>query len=236
LTSGIRAAFKIARKDIVSQIRKKFEIFSMLLFALIAGLVFSFALPTALVEDLGGEAAIGAALIWVIVFFTGMFGFAPIFLSESESGTLRGLSVAPIPAWSVYIGKVIYGFVLMVLVEIFIIPIIQVLFGFTMFNDEPLLIVATLLIGTLDLAAVGSMASALTMPSESKATIFPLVYFPTATSGLILLTEITRVLATGTTIVIAVGLTIPILFIALLAHLVAMITLSAVVFNFALSP
>ena len=236
MTSGIRAALKIARKDIVSQIRKKFEIFSMLLFALIAGLVFSFALPTALVEDLGGEAAIGAALIWVIVFFTGMFGFAPIFLAESESGTLRGLSVAPIPAWSVYIGKVIYGFVLMVLVEIFIIPIIQVLFGFTMFNDEPLLIVATLLIGTLDLAAVGSMASALTMPSESKATIFPLVYFPTATSGLILLTEITRVLATGTSIVIAVGLTIPILFIALLAHLVAMLTLSAVVFNFALSP
>lgn len=236
MTSGIRAALKIARKDIVSQIRKKFEIFSMLLFALIAGLVFSFALPTALVEDLGGEAAIGAALIWVIVFFTGMFGFSPIFLAESESGTLRGLSVAPIPAWSVYIGKVIYGFVLMVLVEIFIIPIIQVLFGFTMFNEEPLLTVVTLLIGTLDLAAVGSMASALTMPSESKATIFPLVYFPTATSGLILLTEITRVLATGTTIVIAVGLTIPILFIALLAHLVAMITLSAVVFNFALSP
>ncbi len=236
MASGFHAALKIAKKDILSQVRKKFEIFSMLLFALIAGLAFSFALPSALVEDLGGEAAIGAALIWVIVFFTGMFGFAPIFLAESESGTLRGLSVAPIPAWSVYIGKVIYGFVLMSLVEIFIIPVIQVLFGFTMFGEEPLLVVATLIIGTLDLAAVGSMASALTMPSESKATIFPLVYFPTATSGLILLIEITRVMATGTVVVIAAGLTVSLLFVALLAHLVAMITLSAGVFSYALSP
>ena len=226
MTSGLSAAFAIAKKDILTQLRKKFEAFSMFLFALISTLAFSFAIVT------GGSvpAEIGSALLWVIIFFTGMFGFAPIFLSESETGTLRGLAIAPIPAWSVYLGKVIYGFVLMGLLEVFLVPIISVLFGFSFLDNIPLAI-ATLLVGTLDLAAVGAMASALTMPSESKATVFPLVYFPTATSSLILLIEITKIIVLGP------GL-IPVLLIfgILLAHLIAMLALSASVFHFTLSP
>ena len=226
MTSGLSAAFAIAKKDIVIQLRKKFEIFSMFIFALIAVLAFSFALVSqgSIPED------VGSAMLWVIIFFTGMFGFAPIFLSESETGTLRGLATAPIPAWSVYLGKVIYGFVLMGIVEIFLVPIISVLFGFSFLNDIPLTI-ATLVVGTLDLAAVGSMASALTMPSESKATVFPLVYFPTATSGLILLIEITKIIVIGPGLVPVLSI-----FAILVAHLVAMVTLSASVFHFALSP
>ncbi|MHA2024491.1 MAG: heme exporter protein CcmB [Candidatus Thorarchaeota archaeon] len=227
MTSGLSAAFAIAKKDIVTQFRKKFEAFSMFLFALIAVLAFSFALVTegSIPQD------VGSAMLWVIIFFTGMFGFAPIFLSESETGTLRGLATAPIPAWSVYLGKVFYGFILMGIVEIFLVPIISILFGFSFLNDLPL-IIATLVVGTLDLAAVGSMASALTMPSESKATVFPLVYFPTAISGLMLLVEITRIVVIGVIPVVPVLL----IFEILLAHLIAMLTLSASVFHFALSP
>ena len=225
MTSGLGAALAIAKKDILTQFRKKFEIFSMFLFALISVIAFSFAVVT------GGSVSeeVGSALLWVIIFFTGMFGFSPIFLSESETGTLRGLATAPIPAWSVYFGKVIYGFTLMGIVEVFLVPIVSVLFGFSLFSNIPLAL-ATLVIGTLDLAAVGSMASALTMPSESKATVFPLVYFPTATSGLMLLIEITKIAVLGP------GL-IPVLVILemLLAHLIAILTLSASVFHFALS-
>lgn len=226
MTSGLGAALAIAKKDILIQFRKRFEVFSMFLFALIAVLAFSFAVVT------GGAVPqeVGSALLWVIIFFTGMFGFAPIFLSESETGTLRGLATAPIHAWSVYLGKVIYGFFLMGLVEIFLVPIIMVLFGFSLLSDFPLA-VATLLVGTLDLAAVGSMASALTMPSESKSTVFPLVYFPTATSGLMLLIEITKIIVLGPGLIPVV-----LIFGILLAHLIAMLTLSASVFHFALSP
>ena len=232
MTSGLGAALAIAKKDITTQFRKQFEIFSMFLFALIAVLSFSFAVVTR--GDVPQD--IGAALIWVIIFFTGMFGFAPIFLSESETGTLRGLATAPIPAWSVYLGKVIYGFILMGIVEIVLIPIISVLFGFSIFNDLPLAI-ATFVVGTLDLAAVGSMASALTMPSESKATVFPLVYFPTAISGLMILIELTKIIVLGSgIIVIGSGISVLLIFEILLAHLIAMVTLSASVFNFALSP
>jgi heme exporter protein B len=232
MTSGLGAALAIAKKDIVTQFRKKFEIFSMFLFALIAVIAFSFAVVS------GGvvPAEVGSALLWVIIFFTGMFGFAPIFLSESETGTLRGLATAPIPAWSVYLGKVFYGFVLMGIVEIFLIPIISVLFGFSILND-PLLAFGTIAVGTLDLAAVGSMSSALTMPSESKSTVFPLVYFPTATSGLMLLIELTKIVVLGSgAVVIGAGLTVLLIFEILLAHLIAMLTLSASVFHFALSP
>ncbi len=223
MASSVGAALAIARKDILSQIRRPFEIFAMFLFALIAVLAFAFGMGRNL------DPEIGSAMLWVIIFLTGMFGFAPVFLSEVESGTLRGISVAPVPAWAVYLGKVIYGFIIMGVVEVFLVPMAMLLLGFSLDPTNPLLFL-TFIIGTLDLAAIGSMASALTMPSESKATIFPLVYFPTATSALILLIELTRGLAVGP------GL-IPLSYLLeiLAAHLLAMVTLSAAVFEFTLT-
>jgi heme exporter protein CcmB len=221
--SGIKAALTIAKKDIRSQMRKKFEIFAMFLFSMVSVLAFALASE----GDVAPDAASG--FLWVIIFLTGMFGFSPVFLSEVESGTLRGLALTPTPAWSVYIGKVIYGFLLMGLVEVFLVPISLVLMNFT-FAGDLALVALVLIIGTLDLAAVGSMASALTMPAESKATIYPLVYFPPAITALILLLQITRALAVG-----AVLLTMGFLFQLLLAHLIAMLTLSGAVFHFALT-
>jgi len=223
MVSAISAAFAIAKKDILTQMRRTFEVCAMFLFALISVLAFAF--------GMGGDVnpEIGGSMVWVIIFLTGMFGFAPIFLSEVETGTLKGLSIAPIPAWSVYVGKVIYGFVLMGIVEIFLLPITMALLGFSLNLADPMLY-AVFIIGTLDLAAVGAMASALTMPSESKATVFPLVYFPTATSALILLVELTRILVVGPG-VIEIGLLLQLLSM----HTFIMVTISAAVFQYALT-
>ncbi|MFW9846610.1 MAG: heme exporter protein CcmB [Candidatus Thorarchaeota archaeon] len=237
--SGLTYALVIAKKDLVAQMRKRFEAFSMFLFAIIAVFVLGLVLSSAtfIVPDsetrLRVLTEVGAGMLWVVVFFTGMFGFSPVFISESETGTLKGLSLAPIPAWSVYLGKVIYGFVLMGLVELFLVPISMGLLGFT-FSAEisPALIIATFCLGTLDLAAVGAMASALTMPAESKATVYPIVYFPTATTALILLVEITRMLAIGLPLV---GPGIVDLMILLSGHVFVMVMLSAAVFNFTLT-
>ncbi len=223
MTSGIDAALAIAKKDIRSQMRKKFELFAMFLFSMVSVLAFALASE----GDVSQDAASG--FLWVIIFLTGMFGFSPVFLSEVESGTLRGLALTPTPAWAIYLGKVIYGFVLMAVVEIFLIPIALVLMNFSFAGDLSL-VVLVFIVGTLDLAAVGSKASALTMPAESKATIYPLVYFPPAITGLILLLQITRALAVG-----AFLTTMGFLFQLLFAHLIAMITLSGAVFHYALT-
>ncbi|MHA1907638.1 MAG: heme exporter protein CcmB, partial [Candidatus Thorarchaeota archaeon] len=133
MTSALSAAFAIAKKDILTQIRRPFEIFAMFLFALIAVLAFAFGMGGRVDPEIGGS------MLWVIIFLTGMFGFAPVFLSEVETGTLKGISISPVPAWAVYIGKVIYGFVLMGVVEIFLIPITMGLLGFNLDPTDPML-------------------------------------------------------------------------------------------------
>ena len=237
--SGFSYALAIAKKDLITQMRKRFEAFSMFLFAIIAVFVLGLVLfsSTFIIADsptrIQVMTEIGSGMLWVVVFFTGMFGFSPVFISESETGTLKGLSLAPIPGWSVYLGKVIYGFLLMGLVEIFLVPIAMGLLGFAFAPEiSPLYILVTFVLGTLDLAAVGAMASALTMPAESKATVYPIVYFPTATTALILLVEITRMLAIGLPII---GPGIIELLILLLGHVFAMVMLSAAVFQFTLT-
>ncbi|MFW9890435.1 MAG: heme exporter protein CcmB [Candidatus Thorarchaeota archaeon] len=237
--TGLSYALDIAKKDLVIQMRKRFEAFAMFLFAIIAvfvlGLVLSsstFIIPdSAIRRQVMNE--VGSGMLWVVVFFTGMFGFSPVFISESDTGTLKGLSLAPIPGWSVYLGKVIYGFVLMSVVEIFLVPISMGLLGFSFYRGiSPLLTLITFILGTVDLAAVGAMASALTMPAESKATVYPIVYFPTATTALVLLVEITRMLVIGIPIV---GPSIFELLILLSGHVFAMVVLSAAVFQFTLT-
>jgi heme exporter protein B len=240
MTSGIAAALTIAKKDLLTQLRKRFEIFSMFLFAMIAVILFSLTVDLQWWQNFPNEdirltipqliKEFVSGTLWIVIFFMGMFGFSPIFLSEVETGTLSGLVVAPVPPWSVYLGKVIYGFVLMAIVEVFLVPIFSILFSVNLFSDI-LLALSLLVLGTLDLAAVGSMASALTMPSESKATVFPLVYFIPATSALILLIEITKILL-GITVLGSIVF----LFEILIAHLIAMLTLSASIFHFALTP
>lgn len=237
--SGLSSALAIAKKDILIQMRKRFEVFSMFLFALIAVFALGLVLSSAVIQIADTAARqlvlteIGSGMLWVVVFFTGMFGFAPVFISESETGTLRGLSLAPIPAWAVYLGKVIYGFFLMGIVTIFLVPISMGLLGFTFSPGmSPILILGTFCLGTLDLAAIGAMASALTMPAESKSTVYPLVYFPTATSALILLVEITRILAVGIPVI---GPGIGQLMQLMIGHLFAMIALSGAVFHFTLT-
>ncbi|MDF1541458.1 MAG: heme exporter protein CcmB, partial [Candidatus Thorarchaeota archaeon] len=133
MVSAISAALAIAKKDIRTQMRRPFEVFAMFLFALIAVLAFAFGMGGNVNPEIGGS------MVWVIIFLTGMFGFAPIFLSEAETGTLKGLSIAPIPAWAVYVGKVIYGFVLMGIVEIFLLPITMALLGFSLNLADPML-------------------------------------------------------------------------------------------------
>ncbi|MFQ5833008.1 MAG: heme exporter protein CcmB [Candidatus Thorarchaeota archaeon] len=237
--SGLLSALAIAKKDILAQMRKRFEIFSMFLFAVIAVFALGMVLSSAAVQVGDPElrqdilSQMGSGMLWVVIFFAGMFGFAPVFISESETGTLRGLSLAPVPAWSVYLGKVIYGFFLMGVVEMFLVPISMALLGFTFSSEISIIVIISMFcVGTLDLAAIGAMASALTMPAESKATVYPLVYFPTATSALILLVEITRIFAVGIPVI---GPGLFELFQLILGHLFAMITLSGAVFHFTLT-
>ena len=116
-------------------------------------------------------------MVWVIFLFAGTFGFYTTFTREMEQGTINGLRLVPTPSWVILIGKVIYGFILMAILEIVVVPISMAMFNYS-FNSHAILILLTFILGTLDLAVAGAIVSGLTMYGESKTILLPLLMFP----------------------------------------------------------
>jgi heme exporter protein B len=163
----------IASKDLKMEIRRKYEVFSMITFALISVLVSGFSLGP--FSPYSNE--IVSALIWIVFLFTSMLGFYTSFAREMEQGTINGLRMLPTSCQTIFIGKTLYGFLLMGMIGIIVIPLSMVLFDYS-FNTDPLFVVLVFALGTFDFAVVGATVSGLTMYTESRTILIPLLSFP----------------------------------------------------------
>ena len=179
--------WEILLKDLRLELRRRYEIYSVVIFALLSNLLFAFALGPSDSNVL----EFVPAIIWMSILFIGMLGFTTVFIREMDKGTLDGLRLAPIYPQAILIGKTLYTFILMSVGAIFIVPSSMIILNYV-FNSDGLLVVAVLILGIFNLAIVGSIVSALAMYSESRALIIPAVSLP-----LIPGTLIPSVLATG---------------------------------------
>lgn len=217
-----KCASQVALKDLRMELRNKHEISSMLIFGTISILVFSFSIgpfPKYVNEFV-------PAIIWMVLLFTGTFGFSTIFLRESDQGTIDGLRLLPVSPQAVLIGKVLYGFSLMAIIEVIIIPTSMVLFNFS-FNSSCFLVIIVFFLGTLGLALIGTMVSGLAMYSESRAILIPMLMLPMVLPIIIPCVILTRAMALGSTFASAM----PELKIIILS-LIALFTASIILFEY----
>jgi heme exporter protein B len=145
----------------------------MITFSLIAVLISSFSMGP--FSPYSNE--IVSALLWIIFLFTAMLGFYTSFIREMEHGTINGLRLLPTSCQAIFLGKILYGFLLMGMIEIIVTPLSMVLFDYS-FNSNPLFVVLVFALGTLDFAVVGATVSGLTMYTESRTILIPLLSFP----------------------------------------------------------
>ncbi len=160
---------------------------SMLFFALIVILVFSFSFSM----DQDAARQLIAGIIWVAFTFTGIIGLGKSFTSELQNDCLESLQMCPAPKGAIYLGKVAANFLFMLSVEILLFPLF-VLF----FNLDVIEAVGTLLIifslATLGLAAVGTLFSALTVQIRAREVMLPVLLLPLAIPVMIAAVEATR--------------------------------------------
>jgi heme exporter protein B len=174
-------------KDLISEWRTRETMSSMLFFALIVILVFSFSFSM----DQDAARQLIAGIIWVAFTFTGIIGLGKSFTSELQNDCLESLQMCPAPKGAIYLGKVAANFLFMFSVEILLFPLF-VLF----FNLDVIEAVGTLLIifflATLGLAAVGTLFSALTVQIRAREVMLPVLLLPLAVPVMIAAVEATR--------------------------------------------
>ena len=171
----LRAAWLIARKDLLVEARSRELAYTTLFFAMACVLVFAFAF----VREGEPMDDAAAGILWVAVAFSGTVALGRAFERERQADTLRALLLAPTERAAVYLGKLAGLLVLMLGVELIIVPVVGLLFAAPI-GRAPLLLGALLVTGTIGFAGVGTMFAAMLVRAHSRDVMLPVLLYPIA--------------------------------------------------------
>lgn len=174
-------------KDLICELRSRETISSMLFFALIVILVFSFSFSM----DQEAARQLIAGIIWVAFTFTGIIGLGKSFSSEMQNDCLESLQMSPVPKGAIYLGKVLANFFFILSVEILLFPLFILFFNLEVVEELGILLLVFFL-ATFGLSAVGTLFSALTVQIRAREVMLPVLLLPLAVPVMIAAVEATR--------------------------------------------
>ncbi len=158
-------------KDIRSELRSKQMWLGMGLFALLVLVIFNFTFDL----RVDNKAAVAPGALWVAFVFASLLGLGRTIAAEREKGSMDRLLLCPVDRKAIYLAKLLGNMLFIGVVEIVALPIFAALF------DLPLLIGALLpivLLGTLGIAAVGTLFSAMAAATRAQEVLLPILIFP----------------------------------------------------------
>ena len=171
--AAFRQIFAILRKDLLLELRSKEVLTTMLVFALVVVVLFNF------VFDPGAEEVKVTApgILWVAIVFAGNLGLSRTFAREQENGVIQGLLLCPIDRSYLFVAKVLGNIIFIFLLEVVILPVMIVLFDVHVGGAWPMLLLV-LLLGIIGFASVGTVFSAISANTKSRAVMLPILVFP----------------------------------------------------------
>jgi heme exporter protein B len=186
----IRKVWAIVVKDVAAELHTREMVSAMLVFSVLALLIFSFAL------DLRGAMARAAApgVLWTAVAFAGTLGLSRSFVREQQTGCIDGLLLAPVDRSAIFFGKMLGNLFFMAVVEIVLVPLISVLFNVPLLQGGVLLVV---LLGTVGYAAMGTLLAAIAVNTRAREVLLPILLLPLAIPALIAAVQATAGLVDG---------------------------------------
>lgn len=180
----------IAWKDIVSELRSREIISSVLVFAVLVLVIFNFAFN--LSPEIMLEVAPG--ILWVAFAFAGVLALNRAFIPEKEEGCLEGLMICPVPREAIYVGKALGSLFFMLAVEAVVLPVFTLLFNINMLQPE---LLAVTLLATIGFVAVGTVFSALAVNTRAREMVLPILFLPIVSPVIISAVEASALALTG---------------------------------------
>lgn len=182
----------IVAKDIAAELHTREMVSAMLVFSVLALLVFSFAL------DLGGGMARAAApgVLWATVAFAGTLGLSRSLAREQQTSCMDGLLLVPMDRSAIFLGKALGNLAFAGIVEAVLLPLFSVLFDTPLLRPGVLVVTA---LGTVGYAAVGTLLAAIAINTRAREVMLPILLLPLAIPVLIAAVQATSWLVEGGT-------------------------------------
>ncbi len=160
-------------KDLLSEVRTKEMIFSMLVFSLMVAVIFNFSFPPG--SEFIKDASPG--ILWMTFIFAGLLGMNRSFVYEVDKGCLQGLMLAPMDRSVIYISKLLVNFIFIGAVELIVTPLFAIFFDFSIIDSlGPFLLM--LFLSTLGFAVIGTLFSAIAVNTKTREVMLPILHFP----------------------------------------------------------
>ena len=168
----LRQAGIIAGKDLSMELRSRGRIASMLVFAALVAVVFSFALdPTEPAEPVAG------AMLWVTVILAALLGLGRAYTIDREEDALTGLLLTPVDRGAFYLGKFAANLTLLLATEVVIFPVYGLFFQLQLWR--PLWGVALVVVlASVGIVAAGTLFGAIAGSTRLGETLLPVLLLP----------------------------------------------------------
>jgi heme exporter protein CcmB len=169
----LRLAALVLWKDLVVEWRTREILSTMLFFAVMVVLIFSFAF---LAEGRASGDAV-AGILWTATAFAGTLGLGRAADREREGDTLRALLLSPAPRAALYLGKMAGIVIFMVTTELVVVLLGTILFN-APFGAHALRLAALLVLGTIGYAAIGALFALLIGRARSRDVLLAVLLYP----------------------------------------------------------
>ncbi len=179
-------------KDLRLEWRSKDAINSMLFFALLVVVIFSFSF-----EPTSEEAQrITGGLMWVAFLFAAVVALNQTWARELRNQVLDAYRVSPAPGASLFLAKTIGNFLFVIVLECLMAPLFVVFYNLRSAGPEYLLVLAAVL-GTWALVVIGTFFAAMSLRTRAREIMLPLLLFPISIPALLAMVSATTSTLSG---------------------------------------
>jgi heme exporter protein B len=179
-------------KDLRLEWRSKDAINSMLFFALLVVVVFSFSFDPNAEES----RQIAGGLIWVAFLFAAVVALNQTWARELRNQVLDAYRVSPAPANSLFLAKALGNFIFVAVLEMLMTPLFVMFYKLRPLGPSWQLLPIAML-GTWAIVVNGTFFAAMSLRTRSREIMLPLLLFPVSIPALLAMVNATTAILTG---------------------------------------
>lgn len=181
-------------KDLRLELRTRDTLAAMVLFAVVAMMIFQFAF--------GGRGQnlsdVSGGILWATLSLTAVLGVGRSWVPEREQRVLDGILTAPVPRDLLLVAKAgaIYAYLLAV--EVVAVPLVTIFFVRDQALGDLALIGVVCLLANLGIAVLGSLLACLALFARARELLLPVLFLPSLLPVVIAASGATQAVSGGT--------------------------------------
>jgi heme exporter protein B len=166
----LAVAAAVARKDLRAELRGRELLPALAQFVVLALVIANFAFDL----DLVSGPRLSPGILWLVLVFAGLVCFGRTFAAERDTGSLEAMLLTPASSVAIFAGKSLAAAALLGACELVLLPAMAVFLG----SPISPLVVATVLLATIGMAALGCLFAALAAQTRARDLLLPVLALP----------------------------------------------------------